>query len=120
MQNRLGIAVAVETVAQRFQLLAQLQMVVDFAVEDDDGVAVVGLDGLVAACQIDDLQAGRAQRAEIGTEDALLVGSAMGEGGGGGLNAVRTGRPVLMGKSDNATQNAETPALSNFRLPCNR
>ena len=35
VQNGLGIAVADENVPQRFQLAAQLHVVVDFAVEDD-------------------------------------------------------------------------------------
>ena len=41
-QNRFGVAVRVETMAELFQFGAQFQVVVNFAVEDDDRVAVGG------------------------------------------------------------------------------
>ncbi len=41
VQNGFGVAVRVEAVAQLLQLGPDFQVVVDFAVEDDDGVAVV-------------------------------------------------------------------------------
>ena len=45
-------------VPERFQLAPQLHVVVNFAVENDGGVAVGAGDRLVAAFKIDDLQAG--------------------------------------------------------------
>ena len=56
---------------------ADFQVIVDFAVEGDGGVAVVADEGLIAARQVDDLQADGAQRGLAAFEDALLVGPAM-------------------------------------------
>jgi hypothetical protein len=44
-------------VTERDQLLAQLYIVVNFAVEGDNGVAIIGFQGLVAAFEIDDPKA---------------------------------------------------------------
>jgi hypothetical protein len=42
---------------ERSQFAAKLHVVVDFAIEDDRGVAIGAGNGLVAAFEIDDLQA---------------------------------------------------------------
>ena len=49
--------------AQFLQLGAHFEVVIDFAVEDDDRVAIFGRDGLIAVFEIEDFQPRRAQRA---------------------------------------------------------
>ena len=77
IQNRFGVAVGAEAISALFQFPAQFQVIVDLAVEDDDGVAVFGHDGLIAALDVDNLQPRRAQRDGVGLKDALLVRTAM-------------------------------------------
>src|SRR5689334_15017128 len=48
VQHGFGVAVAVELVPGFHQLRTQLQMVVNFAVEDDDGIAIVRANWLIA------------------------------------------------------------------------
>src|SRR5262245_25013054 len=60
-----------------FQFFADLSVVVDLAVEGDRGVAIVSDDGLVAAAQVDDFQAHRAQGGGVAFKDSLLVGTAV-------------------------------------------
>ena len=74
--------------AERFQFGAQFQVIVDFAVEDDYGVAVRRKDRLIAAFQVNNFQAGGAERAYFGLENALLVGAAMDKGRRGAPDAV--------------------------------
>ncbi len=59
------------------QILPQLQIVVDFAVEHDLHGAVLVGDRLPAAGDIDDAQAPHAEADRIGHEKALIVGSAV-------------------------------------------
>ena len=89
---------------ERFQLGAQFQVIVDFAIEDDYDVAILREDGLVAAFQVNNFQARCAQGANFGSEDALLVRAAMNKGRRGAPDAVRIGRPVFMCKSSNTAQ----------------
>ncbi len=51
---------------QLLELGADLQVVVNFAVEDDDGIAIGRLDGLVAAGYVQNRQPGSAKRAQGG------------------------------------------------------
>src|SRR5580658_249186 len=90
--------------ADLFQLGAQFQVIVDFAVEDDKGVAIGRKDWLVAALEVNNFQAGGAERADFGLEDTLLVRSAMDQGRRGAPDAVRIGRPIFMGEAGDATQ----------------
>src|SRR5579863_2425714 len=96
MENGFGVRVRLETMAERFQFGAQFQMIVDFAVEDDYSVAIRGEDGLVAAFEVNNFQAGGAERAHFRAEDALLVRSAMDEGRRGAPDAIWVGRPIFM------------------------
>ncbi len=65
-------------VAECFELRPQLQMVVNFAVEYNDRVAIARGHWLIAGSQIENLQTRRAQGAQPRGENALLVWSAMG------------------------------------------
>ena len=45
MEHGLGVAMGMKLVAESFQFRPQFQMVIDFAVEDDDGVAILEVMG---------------------------------------------------------------------------
>jgi hypothetical protein len=77
VQNYFGVELGMKAMAQAFEFPPQFCVVIDLAVKRDDSVAVVTDDRLVAAAQIDDFQANRAQGYVIGVEDALLVGAPM-------------------------------------------
>src|ERR1700730_3201635 len=57
VKHRFGIAQGMKKMTPAAPLLAQLGVVIDFAVEDKDGVAIVALHRLVAAFKIDDPKA---------------------------------------------------------------
>src|SRR5580700_7032599 len=90
--------------AERFQFGAQFEVIVDFAVEDDYGVAIGRKDRLVAAFEVNNFQARGAEGADFGAKDALLVRSAMDEGRRGAPDAVWIGRPIFMRETDDAAQ----------------
>ncbi len=56
MGDDLGIAMRGEGVSAAAQLLAQLAVVVDLAIEDNCDGAVLVVNGLVAGLQVDDSQ----------------------------------------------------------------
>ena len=56
---------------------AQLQMIVDFPVEDNRSVAIITNDGLVSALQINDFQARRAHGENARAEHSALIRPAM-------------------------------------------
>src|SRR5208282_1497418 len=99
--------------AERFEFGAQFQVIVDFAVEDDYGVAIRRKDGLVAAFEVNNFQAGGAEGADFGLENALLVRAAMDEGRRGAPDAVRIRRPIFMGETSDT---AQSPALLRFSV----
>src|SRR5215813_5492430 len=72
-----GVAVGVEGVAQFFELLAEFEIVVDLAVEDDPRAAVLIVNGLLAALQIDDGEAAHGHADRTIYVAAVLVGTAM-------------------------------------------
>ncbi len=63
--------------AERFQLFADLGVIVNFAVEDNDGIAVFGAHRLIAAGEINDLQPHRAHRSIGRFMHAVLIRAAM-------------------------------------------
>ena len=79
-------------------------MIIDFTVEDDNGVTIRREDGLVAAFEVNNFQAGGAEGADFGAEDALLVWAAMDEGRRGAPDAVWIGRPIFMCETGDAAQ----------------
>src|SRR5262249_53012075 len=79
-QDHLGVGLGLEFFADRLELLAQLEEIVDLAVVDDDMTAVGGGHRLVAArTGIDDGKAAKAERdMELGAEPvAGAIGPAM-------------------------------------------
>src|SRR6185369_9052477 len=75
-----GVAVRVERVAQLFEFLAQLEIVVDLAVEDDPRAAIRVVNGLLAAFEIDDREAAHREAGGTVNVEAVFVGSAMANG----------------------------------------
>ena len=98
----------VKCVPEGFQLRPQFQVVIDFAIEYDDRVAIARGDRLIARSQIENLQPGGAEGAQAGGENSLLVWSAMSEGRSGCANPVRIATPAFLGKANNATQSGNT------------
>ena len=96
---------------QLFQLRAQLEMIVNFAVEDNSGMAVIGEDGLIARGQVQNLQPRGAERKNRCLVDALLVWTAMHNRCRSRTDSLRRRDPVLMRESGDA---AQRPNLSLF------
>ena len=82
--------------AETLEFAPQFEVVIDFAVEDDGRIAVVGANGLVAGLQVKDLQAGCAERTRSGFVDALLVRTAMDKGRRGRCYPLRTRQSIFM------------------------
>jgi hypothetical protein len=94
-EDGLGVGLRLELEASALQVLAQLPVVVDLAVEDDP-VALVGVgDGLVAGVQVDDGQAAHGQAHAFAREEALVVGAAVGDEVVGPLEEGPIGRPPV-------------------------
>ena len=62
LQDGFGIAVRLKFSSARPQLLAQLGVVINFAVEDDGVIAVFAAKRLIAGLQVDDFQPDCAER----------------------------------------------------------
>ncbi len=77
MHDGFGIAVCAEAVTPARQFFAQLAMVVDLAVEDDQDALIFIEDWLASAGHIYDRKSAHAQRNAVAHPDALLVWTAM-------------------------------------------
>jgi len=71
VHDRFGVAVGVELVTELFQLRTEFEVVVDLAVEDDSRRAILVVNGLLAAFEVDDGEA--AHREADGTVDVVSV-----------------------------------------------
>ena len=63
--------------AEFFEFGAYLEVVVDFAVENNTPFAGIFKNGLIAALEVDDLQTRGAAGEGLCSEDTLLIGAAM-------------------------------------------
>jgi len=99
LEDDFGIGVGVEVVAEGGEFGAEFAVVIDLAVEDDDGVAVGGIDGLFAAGEINDAEADGTEGDVGGDVDAPLVGAAMVEGLGGRFDSAGGGGTATMGEA---------------------
>src|SRR5919108_1851137 len=77
VDDRFGIARGAEDVALLLELVPELAIVVDLAVEHDPDGGVLVRHGLLAAGQVDDAQTAHAERHTVSEIDAFLVRSAM-------------------------------------------
>jgi hypothetical protein len=80
VQNHFRIATGFKLHAVGFQFMAQFMVIEDFAVEDHNHVAIGTDERLVTARQIEDAQAGGAERDQFCGKAALLVWSTVREG----------------------------------------
>ena len=94
MDERLGVGVGAERVPGARELVAQLGVVVDLAVLDDDDAAVLVRDRLVAAGEVDDREAPRAERDLAVDVLAGAVGAAVDELGAHRAKRLDVGVPV--------------------------
>jgi hypothetical protein len=77
VDDRLGIAGRIEPVTERFELLSELAVIVDFAVEDDPGRLVFAMDRLMPGRQIDDAQPAHPETCPGLDVDPLVVRATM-------------------------------------------
>ena len=77
MQQHLGVAFGGEGVSGRDQFLTQRLIVVDLAVEGDDLRAILVVDGLLAAAEVDDAEPSMAERRVLVDVMAFAVRPAM-------------------------------------------
>ena len=94
VDEHLGVGVRAEGVAGALELVAQLGVVVDLAVLDDDDAAVLVRDRLVAAGEVDDREAPRAERDLAVDVLAAAVGAAVDELGAHRAKRLDVGVPV--------------------------
>lgn len=99
MQDNLRVAAGLETVSAIFQFLAKFTVIVDLAVENDDGVAIFGRDRLIACGEIDDLESSRSQRDGVRLKNSLLVRPPMQKSGRGPADAIRLRHPIGLRKT---------------------
>ena len=104
MEHRFCIAMSVKGVAARFESFADFQVVIDFAVENNDGVTISGVNRLIPPGQINDLQTGGTQIALAGFVNALLIGAAMNQSRSRLSNTLRFGEPTLRCETEYAAQ----------------
>ncbi len=102
VDDHLGVAPGPEAVSQRGQLLAELHVVVDLAVEDHPDPVVLAGEGLLPRGQVDDRQAGVAQRRAPVTVEAALVRPAVPERGDHRLEVRELRRRRCPGQGDGA------------------
>ena len=86
-------------------------MIVDLAVEDDNRVAVVAAEGLIAAFEVDYLEAHGPERDVARLERALLIGPAVGQRGGDPPDDTSVDRAIPMSKTCNSAQDANPRSL---------
>ncbi len=77
MDDRFGVAVGVEGVSEFFELLAQLEIVVDLAVKNDPRRAILIVNRLLPALEIDDREAAHCQADGSVDIEAVFVRAAM-------------------------------------------
>jgi hypothetical protein len=77
VNDGLGVGVGVEAVTAGTQVVAQLAIVVDFAVEDDPDRAVFIANRLMTAREVDDAQPSHPQRDTIVHEHTFIVRTPM-------------------------------------------
>src|SRR5208282_6095430 len=95
-------------VPQFFKLRPELEMIVNFPVEDNSALAAIFKNGLIPRFQIDDFQASRAKGKQIRGKNALLIRPPVDESRHHLLNSFFLRLCVLSCKSSYPTQ-CKTP-----------
>ena len=120
VNDRFGVAVGVERVAEFLQFLAQFAVVVDLAVENDPGGAILVVNGLLPALQIDDREASHAQPDGIVEVEAVVVWSPMTNGGAHPRHEGLVNSQTIVSNYANNSTHKKKPVLmpSAFAVPC--
>src|SRR5687768_17564301 len=77
MNDGFGVAVGIESVTKLFELLAQLQVVIDFPIEDNPRRAVGIVDWLMAGLQVNNGQTAHAETDRPIDVETVVVRSSM-------------------------------------------
>jgi hypothetical protein len=93
-----------EAVSQVLQFGAQFEVIVNFPIEHNPAVPVLGQNGLIALLEVDDFQARSAERKQVRLKNALLVRPAVKQRGGRLPDSFRRRAPVFSGKAGNPAQ----------------
>jgi len=93
-----------EVMAKTLKFGTEFLMIVNFAIENDDAIAVIAQDGLVPRLNVQNLEACRSQRDEARLEDFLMVWSTVDKRGRYTTDSVGVRRPIAVGKSCNSAQ----------------
>jgi len=104
MRMPFSITVSLKAVTEGFEFAADLKMVINFAVEDDYGVAIFGKNRLIPGCQVNNLEARSTERAGSRLKYTLLIWSAMNKGICRIPYALWIWAPIFGCESNNATQ----------------
>src|ERR1700722_11756084 len=80
MDDDFSIAMRLELMTKPYQLGHRLAVIVDFTVEDDPDIASLVIEWLLAASDINDRQPAMTQPDARLQQEAIAVGSAMGDG----------------------------------------
>ena len=80
MNNRFCIAIRVKPMAQLFQFLAELQVVINLAIENDPRRPVLIGDWLLTTLDVDDRQPANAEPYAPIDVESILIGTSMADG----------------------------------------
>jgi hypothetical protein len=103
VNDDLGVRAGLEDVALRLELFAQLDEVIDLAVEDDLHGAVFVLDRLRSAGQVDDAESAVPQPDPVGHEASVAVGAAVAHGSRHAVEQISIGAPPVSVKDSGNT-----------------
>jgi hypothetical protein len=109
VEGGFGVAPGMEPVTGLFQFLAQFRVVIQFSVEDQDGIALVGRHGLIAVLKVDDAEPHGSQRHFGGFPDTLLVRSAMNQRSRDFPDPIRIGSSPKMSEPSYPAHVSESP-----------
>ena len=92
-----------ESVTKGDKFLAQFCVVVNFAIEDDGGVAIFAGDRLIPTLDVDDAETDSAQGHGIRMENTLLIWASMNQAGNRAANSVIIRAKSLTRETSNST-----------------
>jgi hypothetical protein len=102
MNDNLGIGSRPEAMTLLFQLLSQLDKIIDFPVAHQRDGLVLARNRLIAGFKVDDAQAPDAHPDSRLDVEAVIVRTPMSNDLGHSMNDLRVGSPISMGEGDSA------------------
>ncbi len=100
-QGNFRVAVRLKLVPELFQFAAQLCVIINLSVEDDRAIAIFGPHRLIAAFQINNLEANGAHREVAGFENAVLIRASVMQFRNGAANHTRRWAVAEVSKTSN-------------------